>query len=130
MNYVYYGEAYVAQANLESFLALAQELELKGLTSRDEVNSQQRSFRQPPAQQVNLRPSSSQVVQEPPLSVNNNHGAGGGGGAVQGDGSMSSISSHGAANNDGTGGGGEAFGGEGGAAAPRLNKEELEYDEE
>ena len=68
MNYVYYGEANVPQANLNSFLALAEDLELKGLVRRDESNSQL----QQPTQQVDQRPASSQVVAS--LLVNNNDG--------------------------------------------------------
>jgi len=65
MNYVYYGEANVPQENLNSFLVLADDLELKGLVRRDESNSQL----QQSTQQVDQRPASSQVV--PPLLVNN-----------------------------------------------------------
>ena len=68
VNYVYYGEANVAQANLNSFLALAEDLELKGLVRRDESDSQQ----QQPTKQVNQRPASSQAVS--PLIVNNDNG--------------------------------------------------------
>ena len=100
LNYIYLGAANVPEANLNSFFALAKELELKGLTSGDESTSQQRSSRQSPAQQVNQRPTSPQVVQEPPLLTNNN---------------------------DGAGGGGDAFGGYGAPAAVHLKKEELDY---
>ena len=99
LNYIYLGAANVPEANLNSFLALAKELELKGLTRvRDESTSQQRSARQSPAQQMNQWPTSPQVVQKSPLLTNNN---------------------------DGAGGGGDSFGGYG--AAVHLKKEELDY---
>ena len=74
MNYIYYGEANVLKANLNSFLALAEDLEVKGLVGRDESDDQQ-----PPSQQVILSSMSSDGVSH--LLGNNNDGAAGGDGA-------------------------------------------------
>ena len=39
LDFLYFGEANVSQENLESFLAIAEELQLKGLTGQKESKS-------------------------------------------------------------------------------------------
>ena len=71
LSFVYHGEASIATANLNSFLALAEELEVNGLRDKDRVNnsgghSPPSASAQPPAQLRHQSPSPSSEM------VNNN----------------------------------------------------------
>merc|ERR1712106_165451 len=55
LNFMYLGEVNIAQDELNSFLSVAEDLRVKGLTQNNQVNSQSQSYKQEPIKQAPTR---------------------------------------------------------------------------